>query len=107
MKIINPATGKAIANLVKDTRESVEKKYRQAVETQATWASEPLEKRLACIRKFYDLVEGEKEELAKTLTSEVGKPLKQSYNELNGARQRIKFFTDNSSRWLADEWITT
>jgi acyl-CoA reductase-like NAD-dependent aldehyde dehydrogenase len=32
--------------------------------------------------------------------------LQQSYNELNGARNRIQFFLDNSEKYLADEWIT-
>ena len=53
------------------------------------------------------MLDEQKDELAKTLTSEMGKPLQQSYNELNGARNRIKFFIDNSAKWLADEWITT
>jgi acyl-CoA reductase-like NAD-dependent aldehyde dehydrogenase len=51
-------------------------------------------------------VEANKDQLARTLTSEVGKPLQQSYNELNGARARIKFFIDHSAKWLADEWIS-
>jgi len=53
------------------------------------------------------LLEENKDELAVTLTSEMGKPLQQSYNELNGARGRIKFFIDHAAKYLADEWITT
>jgi acyl-CoA reductase-like NAD-dependent aldehyde dehydrogenase len=49
----------------------------------------------------------EKEVLAATLTAETGKPLQQSYNELNGARGRIRWFLDHSARWLAEEWVTT
>ena len=64
-------------------------------------------KELDCIERFYALLDEQKDELAKTLTSEMGKPLQQSHNELNGARNRIKFFIDNSAKWLADEWITT
>ena len=45
--------------------------------------------------------------LADTLTSETGKPLQQSYNELNGARSRIRYFLDHSARWLAEEWVVT
>src|SRR5688572_16845829 len=48
-----------------------------------------------------------KDQLARTLTSEMGKPLQQSYNELNGARSRVKFFIDNAVQYLAPEWITT
>ncbi len=47
-----------------------------------------------------------KDILAVDLTKEVGKPLQQSYNELNGARKRIEYFVKNSAKWLAEEWIT-
>ena len=40
------------------------------------------------------------------LTSEVGKPLQQSRNEINGARTRIKWLTDNAVRYLSDEVMT-
>lgn len=43
------------------------------------------------------------EELAATLTSEMGKPLQQARNEVNGARGRIKFFVENSQKYLKDE----
>ena len=74
---------------------------------QKQWASVDLQKRIGFIERFYQLLDEQKDELAKTLTLEMGKPLQESRNELNGARNRIKFFIDNSSKWLADEWITT
>jgi len=106
MKIINPATEELLADIPEDTKQSAEEKYRRAKKAQTVWAAKPLQKRIQCIEKFYELLDSEKDELAKTLTSEVGKPLQQSYNELNGARSRIKFFIDNSAKYLADEWIT-
>ena len=47
-----------------------------------------------------------KDALAKTLTSEVGKPLQQSINEINGARTRILFFIENSEKYLATETVS-
>jgi len=57
------------------------------------------------IARFYEALDVEKEALAATLTAETGKPLQQSYNELNGARSRIRYFLDHSARWLAEEWV--
>src|SRR6266567_2215462 len=65
-----------------------------------------IKNRIKCIENFYDLLDKQKDELAKTLTNEMGKPLQQSYNELNGARNRIKYFIDNSAKYLSEEWIT-
>jgi acyl-CoA reductase-like NAD-dependent aldehyde dehydrogenase len=106
MKIINPATEELIKEIPEDNSETIAAKFKLLQSGQPTWALVPLEKRIACIEKFHALLDEHKDELAKTLTSEMGKPLQQSYNELNGARNRIKFFIDNSSKWLTDEWIT-
>lgn len=107
MKIINPATEEVLADIQEDTEKTVRDKYELLKEGQRAWAVNPLEERIACISRFYDHLENDKEELAKTLSSEMGKPLKESFNELNGARSRIKFFIDNSKKYLQDEWITT
>ena len=107
MKIINPATEEVIKELEEDTKETVDQKYQLLKAGQPQWAKFPVEKRIQCIQNFHDLLDKEKDELAKTLTAEVGKPLQESYNELNGARGRMKFFIDNGVKWLSDEWMVT
>ena len=106
MIIINPATEEAIGEIPEDTQASVQEKFHQGKEAQPAWAAMPLEKRIECIRRFYDQLDLEKDELAATLTGETGKPLQQSYNELNGARSRIRYFLDHSVKYLAEEWVT-
>jgi acyl-CoA reductase-like NAD-dependent aldehyde dehydrogenase len=106
MQIINPATEEIIQEITEDSSETISKKFQLVKAGQPEWAAVPLEKRIACIEKFYAFLDTEKEKLAQTLTSEVGKPLQQSYNELNGARKRLEYFIKNSARWLAEEWIT-
>lgn len=106
MQIINPATEEVIQEVAEDTSDSIQKKYELVQEGQASWKAVPLEKRIAAIEKFYNYLDEEKDILAVDLTKEVGKPLQQSYNELNGARKRIEYFIKNSAKWLAEEWIT-
>ena len=106
MKIVNPATEEVIQEIAEDTPETITEKYELVKKGQKEWATVPLEKRINAIEKFYSLLDERKDELAATLTREVGKPLQQSYNEINGARKRIEYFIRNSARWLADEWIT-
>src|SRR5688572_4699023 len=106
MKIINPATEEVLTNIPEDTKETIRQKYKMLAEGQRIWSAVSLVQRLNVIEKFHELLDTEKEELAQTLTKEVGKPLQQSYNELNGARNRIRYFLDNSEKHLAEEWIT-
>ena len=106
MKIINPATEAIITELEEDTIETVKEKYVLLKDGQKQWAKVGIEDRLAMIQKFYDLLDKHKDELANTLTSEMGKPLQQAYNEINGARGRIKYFIGNAAKYLAEEWVT-
>ncbi|HUB61307.1 MAG TPA: aldehyde dehydrogenase family protein [Puia sp.] len=107
MQIINPATEEVIGEVPEDTGESGWEKYRLLRTGQPSWAALPVEERLGCIERFWGLLDKEKDVLADALTSETGKPLQQSYNELNGARGRIRYFLDHSARWLAEEWVVT
>ena len=103
MKIINPATEEIITELKEDEGASLQLKYRTLRQAQSGWAARPLEERVDIIRRFSEQLEANKESLAKTLTSEMGKPLQQARNEINGARSRIKWLTDHAEQYLRDE----
>lgn len=105
MNITNPATGALITTIKEDTSESIGKKYNQVRQGQIEWVATPLSERLAAIRQFSELLTSEADELALTLTREMGKPLNQSHNELRGAQGRIQYFLDNAERWLSDETV--
>ena len=107
MKITNPATGEVINNVTKDTRATIEIKFTLLKRGQQVWASKPVEERIRCIAKFHELLNEQKDELAGSLSLEMGKPLQQSHNELKGARARIQYFIEHSAQYLAEEWVTT
>ena len=106
MQIINPATEEIVTNLQEDSAESLKSKLKTLQKGQKSWAKVNLKKRIAIIEKFSELLAENIEELAATLTSEMGKPLQQARNEVNGARGRIKFFVENSQKYLKDEVMT-
>ena len=105
MKIVNPATGAVIADVASDSAAAVREKYRMARAGQPAWARLPLRKRLAVIAGFRDRIVAMHETLARTLTEEVGKPIRQSRNELNGLLTRIDFFLAESAKTLRDEKV--
>lgn len=106
MNIINPATEAIITTVEEDNVSSIGEKYTKVRKGQPTWHQVPLSQRIETIHKFSELLATHADELAKILSSEMGKPLNQSQNELKGARNRIQFFLNNSEKWLAEEWIT-
>lgn len=103
MKVVNPATEQVIADLKEDSKASLKKKVKTLRIGQAVWNSFPLKKRVAILQKFSALLKENIEEGARVLTSEVGKPLQQSRNEINGAGARIKWLTESAEKFLSDE----
>lgn len=103
MQIINPATEELIRELEEDTQESLEKKIQELHAAQPAWRSLPLAMRIQVIRAYSSLLEKNMEHLANILTSEMGKPLQQSRNEINGARSRIQWLAENAEKYLSDE----
>jgi len=103
MKIINPANEEVIKEVVEDSKESVNMKFDLLRTAQTAWQKTELSERIKILNRFSDLLEKNIEHLAAVLTSEVGKPLQQSRNEVNGARTRIKWLTENAAKYLADE----
>lgn len=106
MKIVNPATEEIIREIQEDSLDSVNQKFKLLQAAQADWQKVPLTKRIETLQAFSDLLEKNIESLASVLTSEVGKPLQQSRNEINGARARIKWLADNAAKYLSDEVMT-
>ena len=94
LKINNPATGLLLAEVPADDVHSVATKAQAARAVQPAWAATPLDQRRVCIERFRALLLAQLEILATTLTSEVGKPITQARNELNGLLARIDFFLD-------------
>lgn len=106
MKIINPATEEVIKEISEDSREDLMTKFRTLKSAQTHWSAVVLNQRVEILRDFSRLLEENIDGLAKILTSEVGKPLQQSRNEIKGAQARIKWLTDNAARYLSDEMMT-
>lgn len=103
MKIVNPSSGEVIREISEDTPAAISLKFENAKTAQVSWARVPLVQRIEHLKLFAEVLEKNIETLAAVLTSEVGKPLQQSRNEINGARTRINWLTANAAKYLSDE----
>ncbi|NUP07561.1 MAG: aldehyde dehydrogenase family protein [Polyangiaceae bacterium] len=105
LTITNPATGATIRTVPADTPDDVTAKVARARAAQPAWRRRSLDERIGIIRAFREIIERDKATLAALTTSEVGKPLGQSKNELNGLLGRIDFFLAESAKTLAPEQV--
>lgn len=105
LKIINPATEAILKEVEEDNSNSIQTKFHRAKKFQSEWKNSSLQSRLQSIKNFRELLVKNKEGLSQTLTSEVGKPISQSRNELSGVLGRIDFFLENTEKVLKEEVV--
>ena len=106
MNIINPATEELITQVEADNAETLALKFKRLQSAQSAWASRTVEERSAILLRFVDLLKQNIEPLAAILTAEMGKPLQQSRNEINGASGKATWLAEHAPTYLADELMS-
>ncbi|MCS6823514.1 MAG: aldehyde dehydrogenase family protein [Cytophagaceae bacterium] len=105
MNIINPATEEIIATLEPDNKASALHKYELLKKSFHSWRQTKLTERIDIMKNYASILEKNIEACACILTTEVGKPLQQSRNEIKGAIQRILWLCDNAPAVYRQEWM--
>jgi acyl-CoA reductase-like NAD-dependent aldehyde dehydrogenase len=103
--MINPASGEVIGEVAEESAQEVARQFERARSAQPAWAERGFIERATVVRRFRELLVGRSEELARTLTAEVGKPITQSRNEVKGTLARIDFFLESTPRVLLEETV--
>jgi len=82
IEVLNPATGAVIDTVPAATKEDVDEAVQLAVAAQKLWDQVPVYERGEILMKFVALVEENKEELARLLSNETGKPISEARGEI-------------------------
>ena len=82
IEVMNPATNELVDTVPSLTKEDVEEAIKYAHEHKSEWENLSVVARCEILSKFAELVEKNKDELAKLLSDETGKPIKEAYNEI-------------------------
>jgi len=103
--VLNPATGQTIAELPDDSAEEVAAKFGVLAAGQKRWKAVPLAERREVLERFNELLRLNMPTLAKTLTTEMGKPTAQAKNEVRATVDRVKFYLGNYEKVLKEETV--
>ena len=102
LKVVNPATEQVFRELEEDTRGTLRAKADAARAAQPAWAARPIAERVECARRFGELLAAERDTLAATLTSEMGKPITQGRAEVDKCALVCRYYADEGPAHLAD-----
>jgi succinate-semialdehyde dehydrogenase/glutarate-semialdehyde dehydrogenase len=96
--VVNPATGEILASLpdmgAAETASAIDAAYA----AQPAWAALPAKDRSGLLRKWFDLIVGNADELAAILTAEMGKPLAEARGEILYAAAYIEWYAEEAKR---------
>ena len=92
--VINPATGELVDTVPSLTVEDVNRAVDCAREMQKSWENKSVVERCEIISRFAELVKRDEDKLAKLLSDETGKPLKEAYNEVRNIQIGVPAYVE-------------
>jgi succinate-semialdehyde dehydrogenase/glutarate-semialdehyde dehydrogenase len=100
--VTNPSNGEVIATLPDMTRSDAARAIDAAHEAQKLWAKKTGKERAAVLRKLYDLMVANADDLAAILTMEMGKPLAEAKGEILYGAAYVEWFGEEAKRVYGD-----
>jgi succinate-semialdehyde dehydrogenase / glutarate-semialdehyde dehydrogenase len=104
---INPATAETLREFSALSAQQIQQKLQLAAETFRTYRRTSFADRARLMMRAAEILESEKQELGKTMTLEMGKPLKAAIGEAEKCAWVCRYYAENAERHLADQIVET
>ncbi|WP_417517223.1 NADP-dependent succinate-semialdehyde dehydrogenase [Minwuia sp.] len=100
--VFNPATGQQLGTVPKMGTDETRRAIEAANAALPAWRAKLAKERAAILRKWFDLMMENQDDLAKLMTAEQGKPLAESKGEIAYAASFIEWFAEEAKRVYGD-----
>ena len=100
--VLNPATGEVIAKVADCSMNEVKAAIDAAYDAQKEWAKRTGKERGAILRKWFDLMVENADDLGQILCLEMGKPLPEAIGEIHYGASFIEWFSEEAKRVYGD-----
>jgi succinate-semialdehyde dehydrogenase/glutarate-semialdehyde dehydrogenase len=102
IEVDNPATGETIGTVPKLGRAETRAAIDAAAREFPAWRRKPAKERAAVMRRWFDLMMANQDDLARLMTTEQGKPLTESRGEVAYAASFLEWFGEEAKRVYGD-----
>ncbi|MBQ1096059.1 NADP-dependent succinic semialdehyde dehydrogenase [Streptomyces sp. b94] len=100
---VNPANGETLRTYEAMGEEETERRLQLAEATFRTYRTTAFDERARLMHRAADLLEEDREEIGKVITTEMGKPVKQARAEAAKCAKAMRWYADHAAGLLADE----
>jgi len=97
-EVVNPATLKKVADVTYGGKEDAKEAVAAAVRAFPAWSQKTARERSTFLYKAYEKMIEKKEEIARILTSEQGKPLSEARTEIESAASYLLWYAEEGNR---------
>lgn len=101
-QVTNPATGEVIAHVADLGVAEFKRAFEASQVAQKEWAEATGKERAGVLRRLFELVVANQEDLAKIVTAEAGKPLTEARGEVAYGASYIEWFGEEAKRTYGD-----
>jgi succinate-semialdehyde dehydrogenase/glutarate-semialdehyde dehydrogenase len=103
----NPATGENLRSFEALSDSQIEEKVWRAAETFHRYRRIPIASRAQMMTRAAEILEADKEEFGRLMTTEMGKPVRAAIEEAAKCAWNCRFYAGKAAEFLADEVIPT
>lgn len=100
--VTNPATGETLAHVPAMGRTEAERAVAAAAVAFKSWKKKTAKERAALLRRWFNLIQANQEDLAVLLTAEQGKPLAEARGEIAYGASYIEWYAEEAKRIYGD-----
>lgn len=104
---INPATGEALKSFEPLSDSEIAEKLQLALDSFRKLRRTSFAERAGKMARAAEILEAEKKEFGRLMTTEMGKPLKSAVEEAAKCALACRYYAENAERMLADEPVDT
>lgn len=102
---VNPTTGTDLRTYDAWTPAQIDQAVEAGHQAALAWGRQPLEVRVAAVRRLAGELRRQKDRFAQLITEEMGKPLGEAAGELEKSAVTATYYADHASRLLGDERV--
>ena len=101
LQSVNPSNNELLEEVEISTQEEIDTKVKLAHAAKDSWHQLGIDGRNQILRRFYDLIEQHKQELAELQSLEMGMPLNESISDIEGDLVYLRWYSDHAGECLA------
>lgn len=102
LDVVNPATGAVLGRVPKLGAAETRKAIEAAKQAMGPWGARTAKERSALLRRWFELIMANKDDLAEILTLEQGKPLAEAGGEIVYGASFVEWFAEETRRVYGD-----